>query len=121
MKRISPKRRKRISEVAPFREAFKLEVGCCERCRKRRHLDVHEIARGCDRSKALDKRYALLVLCRECHDHMDHWSRAKQLCLLYIRRPYDFDLGRYHVLICRRTPEMGEVLAWVEHLMEELR
>ena len=119
IKRISNRRRKRLSEVAPFREAFKLEIGCCELCGKRRHLDIHEISRGADRSKSLDKRYAILCLCRTCHDEMDNWSRAKQLCLLWIARPYDFSLDKYHILICRRHPDLGDVLAMVEEVAEE--
>lgn len=122
MKRVSSKRRKRISEVAPFRSAFKLEIGCCERCRKRRNLEIHEISRGnADRKKSLDKRYAILCLCRDCHREMDHWSRAKQICLLYVRRPYDFDLNAFWILTCRRYPDLGEVMEWVEPLVEELK
>jgi hypothetical protein len=120
MKRVSSRRRKRISEVAPFREAFKLE-GPCERCGGRRHLIIHEIARGCDRSKALDKRYAILRLCDPgCHQIVGAWPRSKQLCLMYCKRPYDFDLPKYHALIARRHPDLAEVLEWVEPLMEEL-
>jgi hypothetical protein len=122
MRRFSPKRRKRISEVAPFREAFKLEVGRCELCGKRRGLVIHEIARGqADRQKALDKRYAILVLCDPgCHQKMDRLSRAHQLCLLYCRRPYDFDLNAYQILTCRRYPDLGDVMDLVETVMEEM-
>lgn len=120
MKRFSSRRRARLTEVAPFREAFKLEIGRCERCSKRRHLDVHEIARGIHRQAALDKRYALLCLCRTCHDHVGVWGRAKQLAVLYVRRPYDFDLSAFHALTGRVFPDLGDVMEWVEPLMDEL-
>ena len=119
MKRISNKRRQRNSSVAPFREAFRLEIGQCELCGKRRHLDIHEISRGPDRSKSLDKRYAILCLGRECHDEMGNWSRAKQLCLLFIARPFDYSLCKYHALIARKHPDHGDVLDLVETIQEE--
>ena len=119
MKRISNKRRRLISSVAPFREAFRLEIGQCELCGKRRHLDIHEISRGPNRSKSLDKRYAIMCLCRECHDEMGNWSRAKQLCLLYVARPYDFSLDKYHILIARCHPDIGDILDLVETVHEE--
>ena len=120
MRRVSKKRRALLSKINPWREQFKLELGRCEYCGKRR-LVLHEIARGCDRSRALDKRYALLGLCDPgCHQRVGDWPRAKQLALLYMRRPYDFDLPSYHALIARKTPDLSEVLDWVEVLMEEL-
>lgn len=122
MRRVSLKRRKLLSEALPWREAYKLEIGKCECCGKRRGLIVHEIARGtADRKKAMATRFATLVLCDPgCHQTVGSWSRAKQLCLLYVRRPYDFDLPKYHALIARVHPELGEVLDWIDTLLEEI-
>jgi len=103
MRRISAKTRKRIEECRPFREQFKAEVGRCEVCGKRWGLQIHEIARGSSRSAALDKRYAILVLCFECHLEVDGWPRAKQLAVLKRSRPADLDLEAFNVL-CGNDP-----------------
>lgn len=121
MRRVSKKRQILISKVKPFRDQFRMELGRCEYCGSRR-LVLHEIARGCDRARALDKRYAILGLCDPgCHQLVGGWPRAKQLALLYIRRPYDWDLPAYHALIARKSPDLSEVLDWVEILMKELK
>lgn len=120
MRRVSKKRAKRLSEVKVFREQLRLEIGRCELCRRSRVV-LHEISRGPDRSRSLDKRCCILGLCDPgCHQVVERWPRAKQLALLYLRRPYDFNLPLYHATIARVAPDMSEVLDWVEILMEEL-
>lgn len=120
MRRVSKKRARRLSEVEGFRAALRMEIGRCERCGKRQVI-LHEIARGCDRQRSLDKRYAILGLCDPgCHQVVGDWPRAKQLALLLIRRPYDFDLPSYQALISRKHPDIDEVLLWVDILQGEL-
>ena len=79
------------------------EVGCCEVCgfRWRSRLCVHEIAQGTDRAKALDKRFAVLVLCEACHGRIHNevgWPRVRQLAVLKRSRPEDMDLPAFNKL-----------------------
>jgi len=67
-------------------------------------LSVHEIARGTHRSKALDKRYAVLVVCWHCHENRidngkEQWPEARQLAVLKRSRPADFNLAAYNQLV----------------------
>ena len=111
MKRQSKKARQRAAEAKPIRDALRQEVGQCEVCEcspewphrdlppVMSQLDVHEICRGPHRQKALDKRYALLVVCRKCHDgpisSRKQMPEPKQLAILFQSRPWDFDLRAY--------------------------
>ena len=101
MRRISAKKRKRDREARPFREQLLIEVGRCEICGNRwiDGLIVHEIARGFSRSAALDKRYAVLVVCNGCHDKVDGWTRIRQLRVLKRSRPADYDLVAFNKLV----------------------
>ena len=108
MRRRSKKTQKRIEETSDWRDWLRFHVGQCEVCGvKPKHnqwlLDVHEIARGPNRLKALDKPYAVLVLCRWCHMDRIHgnetWPEARQLWYLRKSRPSDFDLVSYNKLI----------------------
>jgi hypothetical protein len=67
-------------------------------------LCVHEIARGPNRQEALDKPYAVLVLCPVCHDTIHfgkgvHWPATRQLALLKASRPGDYDMEAYNELV----------------------
>ncbi len=111
MRSMSAKTRKRIAECRPFRLKIREEVGRCEMCgidpiqhRSGGCLSVHEICRGAHRLKALDKRYAVLVLCSGCHNARIHngpekWPEARQLALLKRSRPQDMDLPAYNALV----------------------
>jgi len=84
-------------------------------------LAVHEIASGPDRQKALDKPYAVLVLCWQCNSgpfqSRGEWPESRQLALLARRRPKDFDLTAYLELTSPRAMkriEIEEVLQWME-------
>lgn len=132
MKSKSSTRRKREAEAKPFRDRLVAAVGECESCgcspinRQGRmpemaSLAVHEIASGPDRQKALDKPYAVLVLCWQCNSgaFQDRrlWPEARQLALLARRRPNDFDLTAYLELTSPRAMrriEIHEVLEWME-------
>jgi len=132
MRNKSVTRRERESEAKPFRDQLVADVGKCEHCgcsptnRQGRmpaltRLAVHEIASGVDRQKALDKPYAVLVLCWECNSgpfqNRAEWPEGRQLALLARRRPKDFDLTAYLELTSPRAMrriEIMEVLQWME-------
>lgn len=70
-------------------------------------LCVHEIARGKNRSKAIDKPYATLVLCGRCHRAVEDqatWPESRQLAVLKRRSPEDYDLAAYNELVNPRAP-----------------
>jgi len=105
MKRQSAKTRKRERECREFREALIRKVFRCEI-----HgwpwfsdLVVHEIARGPNRLKALDKPFAMLVVCGKCHLEIhagkEPWPEARQLAVLKRSRPDDLDLPAYNKLV----------------------
>lgn len=66
-------------------------------------LCCHEIACGPHRQKALDKPFALLVLCWGCNEYAvtakREWPEARQLAVLRARRPKDYDLPAYNALV----------------------
>lgn len=116
MRTCSTKRAARLAEVRGPRLEFARSVGWCEGCCKPRKswrvCAVHEIARGPDRHKAQDKAYATLLLCDPgCHQTVGEWPRAKQLALLKLRRPRDYDLSAYNSLVGRQICE-DEVDFW---------
>lgn len=103
MRRVSKKRQQRLKEAKQVREALIAKHRRCMLCHRapggwRSQLCCHEIARGPDRDKALDKPYAILVLCQKCHMdeiHANSWSEARQLALLKQESPEDYDLQAY--------------------------
>jgi len=119
VKRFSDKRKAREAEAKPFRDALIDRVGHCEHCgkpdeRKARYgvrLCVHELANGPLRQKALDKPYAVLVLCWGCNGlatDKGTWSEAAQLKCLRDSRPEDYDLVAYNYLVNPRAPRRLE-------------
>lgn len=103
-----------------MRDALR-ELGHCEICGKTRvTLDVHEIARGQFRQAALDKPFAMLLLCRRCHEKVGStadWPESRQLAVLAKSRPAQFNLTAYLELTSPRAMrriEIEEVLAWME-------
>jgi hypothetical protein len=110
MRRISSKRQARQAEAKPFRDDLIQRVGRCEYCHEkppRVRLCVHEVANGPNRQKALDKPYAVLVLCWGCNGlatDKGTWSEAAQLKCLKESRPEDYDLAAYNHLINPRAP-----------------
>jgi hypothetical protein len=124
MRRISAKRKMRAEEARPVREALIAERRRCEICghspaqpwkdkpRECSQLCVHEIANGPYRQKALDKRYATLVLCWWCNGSVvtnkRDWPEARQLACLRRNRPHDYDLVAYCRLVNERAPNRIE-------------
>jgi hypothetical protein len=88
--------------TSKFRMDLCAEVGRCEVCGRRRamnNLCVHELARGTSRSAALDKRYAVLVVCPlECHERVQSETLTKQLSRLWLNRASDLDLVAFNRL-----------------------
>ncbi len=72
------------------------------------YLCCHEIARGANRQKALNKPYALLVLCGWCNEYVvtdkRKWPEARQLAVLKSRSPEDYSLEAYNLLVNARAP-----------------
>lgn len=122
MRRVSKKRMALNAAAKEWRDDFKAELKRCEWC-QRRVLAIHEIARGAaDRKKAMTTRYATLGLCDPgCHQIVGAWPRAKQLALLLWRRPSDFSLERFWALTARRSPDISEVLAYLDQLKEQVQ
>ena len=122
MKPFSKKRAARNADCREFRRSLIAEVGHCELCghdpRRVRPgniawaLAVHEIARGCHRHKALDQRYAVLVVCWRCHEERlssrAEWPEARQLAALKRSRPGDYDLAAYNALVGRGPERVTE-------------
>jgi len=111
-----------MKDVGPWREDFKSEVGRCEFCLQKASadfLDADEVARGCCRKIALQARYAILILHRHCHRHVQNWSRAKRLAILKLARPEDYDLEAFWKLTRRNWPDQEDVDREVESLLKE--
>lgn len=117
LRRKSKKRAATDRAAAKFREQIIAEVGRCEWCGRYFSLCCHEISRGSSRLKSLEMRSCILVLCNaphgmrpSCHGQIQAWDRAKQLALLYLRRPGDYNLQAYWEVIGRRKPEQCDVM-----------
>lgn len=129
MKRMSDKAKARYKEAKPIRDSLRESVGRCEVCDRAYFtgsvtpLDVHEISRGVHRQKSLDKLFALLVVCRWCHDQLGdarQWSEARQLALLAERRLYDWDLEAYLMLTSPKAMKRIEIEEVIEHMKPNL-
>lgn len=120
LRSYSKKRRQRETSASEFRRTLvAIETGCwiCGSSPLHPHrgrpkdcstLDCHEIANGVNRQKALDKPFAILILCRFCNGHIvtdkSAWPEARQLSLLRTKRPERFDLAAYNRLVNERAP-----------------
>jgi hypothetical protein len=122
MRKMSDKARKRYNEAKPVREALRSEVHQCEICGYVGPFDIHEVCRGVNRSKALDKRFALLVVCRRCHEGLgsaSQWPQERQLAVLAERRLFDFDLYAYLELTSPRAPNRITLSEVWQHMSDE--
>lgn len=131
MRRVSNKRREVNRAAKPVRDALIAKHGECMICRaspKHPHrgmpaecsqLCCHEVANGPSRGRALDKPYAILVLCWYCNGHVvtnkKEWPESRQLACLLESSPGDFDLAAYNALINPNAPNritMEDVEQW---------
>jgi excisionase family DNA binding protein len=120
---MSDKAKARYKEAKPVRDALLADVG--GRCEitglRTSQLDVHEICRGVHRQKALDKRFALLVVCRKAHIELGSaakWPEARQLAFLAKSRLYDFDLEAYLALTSPKAKNritLDEVIQYMDN------
>jgi hypothetical protein len=124
MRHESAKARKRRTEAKPTRDALIAQARRCMICghspshpsRSRPPrcslLCCHEIANGPFRQKALDKPYAILVLCAWCNGYevedKAKWPEARQLALLRRMSPENYDLAAYNELIGRGPNRITE-------------
>jgi ribosomal protein S14 len=118
----STTRKKREAEAKPVRDALRT-LGHCEICGdSRSHLDVHEICRGSYRQAALDKPFALLLVCRKCHEELGsakEWPEARQLSVLAKSRPSQFNLLAYLALTSPKAPRRIEIEEIMEFMEED--
>lgn len=110
MRNVSLKRQKLNAAVKPFRDGLLERVAVCEWCiNTDSGLIVHEISRGQYRAMSLDKPFACLVLCGDCHRDMHDLPASHAVCiglaLLRYSRPTDFNLERFYQLTARRWPD----------------
>ena len=123
MKQMSDKAKKRYNEARPIREALRSEVDRCEISGAVGPFDVHEICRGVHRQKALDKRFALLVVSRLAHEELgsaSKWPEARQLAILAERRLFDFDLRAYLNLTSPRALSRITLEEVVKYMSDKL-
>ena len=120
MRPVSKKRQKLMREVKPIRDGLRA-LGICEVCgTSRGQFDVHEISRGVHRASALGKLFALLLVCRKCHEGLGsaaEWPESRQLAVLAKSRPKQFSLTDYLALTSPRAPcriEIMDVLSWMD-------
>lgn len=120
MRNVSKKRRRRNAEAKPVRDRLVSQADGCETCGRGPHrphrgmapslstLCCHEIANGQHRNKAIDKPFAILVLCFHCNGHVvtdkSVWPESRQLSVLSEKRPEDYDLAAYNDLINPSAP-----------------
>lgn len=84
---------------------------------RRRHRDkpadcselcCHEIACGANRQRALDRPYAILVICSWCNLEVvtdkRAWPEARQLATLQDCSPEHYDLVAYNALVNPAAP-----------------
>lgn len=120
MRRRSRKSAARETAAKPVRQTLIVKHKKCMICghspqrpwrnkpRELSRLCCHEIANGPNRPKALDKPFAILVLCWWCNAHVVEdkgvWPEARQLALLKRTAPEDYDLAAYNALVNPRAP-----------------
>jgi hypothetical protein len=94
MRRLSTKRAAELRQVKKARDAFLAEFRSCMMCQRKPPTDVHEIARGASRGRAVLLRVTWLALCRDCHEEAGDYSKwpiTKQLALKLLRDPEHYD------------------------------
>lgn len=120
MRPVSLKRAKQDRRLAPQLAALRAERPWCQICGRAFHdLELHEIIRGPGRQRARGQRCATLVLCRACHERVGHaaeWPKAKQLAVLQITEPADYDLDAFRALNGPAEILQSEVDAFVSEL-----
>lgn len=124
MRHKSIKRAKLDRAVKKLRDRLREDVGRCEICgRSGCVLDIHEICRGSFRERALDKLFAVLVVCRSCHEELGSaamWPESRQLAIIADKRLQDWSLKDYLRLTSPRAPKRIELKEVVAHMDRKL-
>lgn len=82
LKPMSDAKKREKAATDPIRDAYREAAGgVCERCGKRRKLDVHEIAAGSHRHRAVYDPNCLLAVCRACHEEIQGAPFRVQLAI----------------------------------------
>lgn len=118
--KTSKKTRAQKKAIQDWRDEFVRIVGQCELCNRNYSLFCHEISRGVNRSASLNEPACILVLCnaphgikQSCHGEVGLWAPAKQMALLYLRRPGDYNLERFCEVVKQRPFEQSDVDGWI--------
>ena len=98
---MSKKRQLLNQTCSAERERYLRTAVLCDVCGRVEPKDVHEIARGPARNKAVTERCTWLAVCRACHEDLDDyktWTLARQLAVKLVVDPEFFDLDKFNAL-----------------------
>ncbi len=114
MKPNTDERRAYNDSCREAREQYRHEFHRCQWCGTT-GSEVHEIARGPGRRKALGVRAAWLHLCRDCHREIASIPPAGQLAIKWLGDPVGYDRVTVNRLRGRADNAISEaeVLVWV--------
>ena len=88
-------------KMKPERDDFLASFWLCQVCARKESVDVHEIARGPHRRKAIQHRCTWLAVCRDCHEELDNysiWPLTRQLAVKLLHDGKHFDLPTFNVI-----------------------
>lgn len=95
MPRVSPsKRKEQAATGVPRKALLESTLGQCMKCGRTSRLEVHEIARGAARHKAVHLPRLQLVLCRKCHDAVGDLEDYPVESQLAIRLVWEIEQSR---------------------------
>lgn len=118
MRRVSKKRARLMREVAAKRRAFREEFPECVVCGSPT-TEVHEMACGSHREKALAERCTWLPTCTYCNQHkLDGYQEfpiVRQLALKWVLDRESFDLLLFNEIRGRAPTAitMADVIPWI--------
>lgn len=98
LKPVSAKRAKLNRKVSPARKAYLKEMGKCAVMPWNQCSEVHEIAGGADREKALQEPATWLAVCRLGHEIVQHEMKARQLARKLLVDPTRYSLDKFNAV-----------------------
>lgn len=115
---VSASRRKYNAAATPARSAYLDEMRRCAVNGSSPSTEVHEIAGGTDRKKALIEPATWLAVGRVGHDEVQGWPKAKQLALKLIVDPMRFDLEKFNAVYTgqERPVTIADVAKYLEFI-----
>jgi hypothetical protein len=119
MKRNTAKTAALYAAADEARRELRARIHGCERCGAT-GFALHEICRAGLRRYVAGLPSCVIAVCDPgCHQEVSGWPRAKQLALLLINRPQDYNLQTYNRwAVARVTPE--DVDAEIDGLLSDL-